>query len=72
MILEQLQIRGPIRLMTNNPEKRDALLEAGVELHSVVHMPIREDQLSPIAKRELIEKRSALGHWAMGLDLECV
>lgn len=70
-ILKRLGVKRPIKLMTNNPEKKAALLESGIKLHSVLNMPTNEDQLSSIAQRELIEKRSVLGHWGLGLDLGC-
>jgi GTP cyclohydrolase II len=61
-VLQELHVEGPIRLLSNNPEKTARLTDAGLIIESMVPLIIDEQMLSALAKEEIVEKRALLGH----------
>ena len=61
-ILERLRVSVPVQLVTNNPDKRASLVQAGVNIHSVVNSSVQQKALSEFGRRELEEKIKVLGH----------
>jgi 3,4-dihydroxy 2-butanone 4-phosphate synthase/GTP cyclohydrolase II len=61
-VLAKLGITVPLQLVTNNPEKRSALAQAGVNIQRVVNSRIHQKMLSEFGRRELEEKIRVLGH----------
>lgn len=61
-ILAKLNITLPLLLVTNNPEKRASLVQAGVNIQGVVNSSIQQKMLSEFGCRELEEKIRVLGH----------
>jgi 3,4-dihydroxy 2-butanone 4-phosphate synthase / GTP cyclohydrolase II len=62
-VLAALRVRGPFDVLTNNPGKAAALRKAGLEIGSVLHFSVNEQDLSASARREIRAKRDFLDHW---------
>jgi GTP cyclohydrolase II len=64
-ILNFLKIRS-LRLMTNNPEKINAVLASGIEITERLHADV---PLGPHSARYLSVKREKLGHLSSAIDM---
>ena len=49
-----------VRLITNNPQKRDALVQGGIEVEELVPLRI---EANPHNERYLETKRRRMGHY---------
>jgi len=67
-VLAHLQIKGSVRLLSNNPQKERGLVAAGLTIESMVPLAINENDLSAEAREEMLEKRTLLGHLSTSVD----
>jgi 3,4-dihydroxy 2-butanone 4-phosphate synthase/GTP cyclohydrolase II len=62
LIFQKMGIAGPIQLVSNSPQKLEAITAHGIAVSSVVNLRVDPTKLSDAGRRELDEKRERFQH----------